>query len=550
MKLSEIVERVKKEAEQRGKLFSDESLTSENKIELLAEKPISEYEQKESYSIHELLAIPQSIFINEIYSKILGRIPDESAREYETELKNKKLSKLEIIADIRFSDEGKRNSVKIRGLYKRYLFNKIKKIPVLGYLFDYIITALKLPLLKKDMQQIGSDLEDTAYSLSRFFYKLNILENEMLKKVDVIEEELKAHVAEIELKANRSEIEGKADKSELQLKADRSELNDKVDRTEMNTKMETKVEKEDFDRLNLLNRAEISELEDRVYEKADKSEVEAYKEAFKYARLYLENIKEEITNKIIDLKPELIGEKPVEKNDAQIYRVITDIESRFYDKMYLDFESIFRGTEEDVYDKLTVYTPLFQKLKHTDGLSLKAVDLGCGRGEMLEFTNSFGLEVVGVDVNKLAVSLCIDKNFNAVAADALDYLMGLSEGSVSLITTLHMVEHMDNDKLFNIIRNVYRVLESQGMFLIETPNPRNILVGSGEFYRDFSHIKPIFPDTLKFLLEYFGFVDVRVYFFDGKYGEINLVEADKNNFDSLQDYIDISRDYAVVGYKK
>jgi O-antigen chain-terminating methyltransferase len=48
------------------------------------------------------------------------------------------------------------------------------------------------------------------------------------------------------------------------------------------------------------------------------------------------------------------------------------------------------------------------------------------------------------------------------------------------------------------------------VLLIETPNPTSLLAGAVNFRRDPTHVAPVHPDTLAFLLSREGFENVEV----------------------------------------
>ena len=80
---------------------------------------------------------------------------------------------------------------------------------------------------------------------------------------------------------------------------------------------------------------------------------------------------------------------------------------------------------------------------------------------------------------------------------------------------------------------------------METPNPENIVVGTRDFYLDPTHKRPIPPELLSFLPDFYGFARTKV---------IRLQEAkdlaERENL-TLQDVLSgASPDYAVVAQKK
>src|SRR5688572_31680982 len=65
--------------------------------------------------------------------------------------------------------------------------------------------------------------------------------------------------------------------------------------------------------------------------------------------------------------------------------------------------------------------------------------------------------------------------------------------------------------LIELLDEIERTLKPGGLVILETPNPENFMVGSCTFYADPTHRNPIPSQTLEFLLESRGFVDLKVW---------------------------------------
>lgn len=190
------------------------------------------------------------------------------------------------------------------------------------------------------------------------------------------------------------------------------------------------------------------------------------------------------------------------KDVAVVNKTVSD--NHAFDQFYKSFEDEFRGSEEVIQKRLEEYLPRFEKLPKT--LRKKPiVDIGCGRGEMLSLLKQHGLYGVGIDMNKSMVKRATDAGHEAYATDALSYLRTKEEGSLAAITGFHIVEHIPFEALMEIFEACYRTLENGGFVLFETPNPETLSVGSHSFYLDPSHLRPVPPGLLAFMLEYVGF---------------------------------------------
>ena len=220
-----------------------------------------------------------------------------------------------------------------------------------------------------------------------------------------------------------------------------------------------------------------------------------------------------------------------------------------HDAFYLAFENRFRGTRAQITERMKVYLR-FLKGPGWNKKQARIVDLGCGRGEWLEVLGHSGYaKAEGVDVNLAMIQQCRERKLDVTEADALSFLSGTKTGSRNAITAYHLIEHLEFSVLLTLMSEAQRVLKQQGLLILETPNPRNILVGSSDFYRDMTHRNPIHPDTIGFALETLGFTQVQIYFLSDKGGERQAVPQEEFRFDDLAAYVEVPRDYAVIARK-
>jgi hypothetical protein len=84
-------------------------------------------------------------FVENAYQMILHRSADPSGLEHQMGVLGRGASKIEILGDMRYSAEGKRNGVRIPGLFPRYFLAKLGRIPVLGALVQWLGAAAALP---------------------------------------------------------------------------------------------------------------------------------------------------------------------------------------------------------------------------------------------------------------------------------------------------------------------------------------------------------------------------------------------------------------------
>ncbi len=175
-----------------------------------------------------------------------------------------------------------------------------------------------------------------------------------------------------------------------------------------------------------------------------------------------------------------------------------------HDELYQDLEDTFRGTADEVQAKLAPYLADVQALPG-DG---PIIDVGCGRGEWLDLLRTADIAAYGVDTNAVVVERCGARGLDVRHADALAHLRELPEGSARAITSFHVVEHLSLDTLVGLIDAALVALQPGGALIFETPNPTNLNVGASSFYLDPTHLKPLHPQFLEFLVRQRGFDQV------------------------------------------
>jgi O-antigen chain-terminating methyltransferase len=181
-----------------------------------------------------------------------------------------------------------------------------------------------------------------------------------------------------------------------------------------------------------------------------------------------------------------------------------------FDLFYHDFEEAFRGTQEQIRERLNVY--LLKLKEHIqDYGSAVFVDIGCGRGEWLDVLKCEGVRnYTGVDLNKIQLEVCREKGHSVVYQDCNAYLSGLAENSVDVITGFQIVEHLKFDELLALFGFCERVLRPNGVIIFETPNSSNLITAANYFYSDPTHKRPIYQSTLRFIAERSGFSEVEI----------------------------------------
>ncbi len=218
------------------------------------------------------------------------------------------------------------------------------------------------------------------------------------------------------------------------------------------------------------------------------------------------------------------------------------------DTKYIEFENRFRGTNQEIKEKLKVYLPIIKSAKMEDKNNL-ILDIGCGRGEWLELLKNEGLESQGVDSNKAMVNECQSLSLNVIESDMFDFLKSCPDSSIAAVTAFHLVEHLDYKLIINFLGEVVRVLKTGGIAIFETPNPENILVGACNFYTDPTHRNPLPANTTKFIAESMGFYNVEILYLNHSDDKLKINDSDSEVVKRFNNYFYGPQDYAIIGYK-
>lgn len=153
------------------------------------------------------------------------------------------------------------------------------------------------------------------------------------------------------------------------------------------------------------------------------------------------------------------------------------------DWRYRRLEEALRGPADQVRRSLA---PLVERLSDHQPV----VDIGCGRGELLELCRDAGIDAQGFDVNERSVAELRSKGFEAKNLGLPECLTRFEDGSVGSVVAIHVVEHLPSELYMRLFDDAHRVLRGGGLLIIETPNAESMAMSAGEFWRDPTHLAP------------------------------------------------------------
>jgi 2-polyprenyl-3-methyl-5-hydroxy-6-metoxy-1,4-benzoquinol methylase len=173
------------------------------------------------------------------------------------------------------------------------------------------------------------------------------------------------------------------------------------------------------------------------------------------------------------------------------------------DQFYFALQGRFQSNDSKDRARLEMYRSLIQNLEPTPPAGTW-LDIGCGRGQWLRVAAAAGHRGLGVDANEQAVAECRGAGLDVEQADALAWLRRSPDQSFSVITAFHVLEHWPFEYTLNFVYQAARTLLPDGILLVETPNPANLLMASEQFWLDPTHRRPVPIRLMEFLFEYCG----------------------------------------------
>ncbi|HEX8049994.1 MAG TPA: methyltransferase domain-containing protein, partial [Solirubrobacterales bacterium] len=170
---------------------------------------------------------------------------------------------------------------------------------------------------------------------------------------------------------------------------------------------------------------------------------------------------------------------------------------------YRGFEDLFRGSEEMIRSRQSVYLDLL-------GDRQPVLDAGCGRGEFLDLLAERGIPGRGVDLDPEMVQRCREKGHEVEQGNLLAALEATPPASLGAIFSAQVIEHLDFDELRGLLRLALSRLQPGGLLIAETVNPHSAAALKA-FWVDPTHKIPLFPEVMLALCALAGFPDGDVF---------------------------------------
>lgn len=613
LSLDEVIDRVRRELRRRRGGVSDSAATSTTPG--LADDHLPRWQPlvrplpiQSAYVLADMLRPSDSEFVDNAFRILLRRpaAADETAH-YLAMLRGGRLSKVEILGIIRFSDEGMRHGVHVDGLLVPFKLHRWRRVPVLGWFLATGIALFRLPRLfahlqkleaisAQESQQVGRTINDLAQAVEtrqarlddqldtlaglqrRVQARLSEQVEELTSTISHLHQQLAAQAsAAVLVEARLAQLEQLETAMMARIESVHASLSAQVEtRLEQIGHFETAMTARlESAQASLATQVDTRLEQFNLFEATMIARVES-------AQTHQAGVLAQMDSQLAGA---LSGVAKMTTEGVGIRRTVNDIERRLmvlFDRMsqpaagwpaavlpssgddqtstggllnahYVAFEDTFRGTREDIKTRAEHYLATLRDDNVCVGSDL-VLDLGCGRGEWLEVLSDNGYPCRGVDMNSVMVSEALALGLDVVEQDAVAYLRGLDSESVSAITSMHLVEHLPYEVLIRLLDEALRVLKPGGVLILETPNPENLTVGSYWFYMDPTHRNPIPPALLQWVVEARGFESATIDRLtqNRQVFDIQPVDDDvagANQINKVVGLLTAAPDYAVVARK-
>jgi len=539
-------------------------------LPLIVLQPPFRPQADDHYHVNDLLRYHDRAFVQNAYLAILKRGPDATGYgDFIEALRSGSLNKIDVLARLRYSREGRAKAVAIDGLIVPASIRLLYHVPLLGYLVNLAVGLARLPNALRHEQQFQAHVLAQQELIAEHTNELQRHFEGISREQQTVCNGLLMRLVEIGERFEKAMLAQQADAlsrlSRLSEQFESALVSEQTARERSHNQLTSFVGDEQAAREEAFRTLSIRVGEESSRLREDTAMVERRLAALgdtrqTQANALAQELKTEM-QKLFQKQQEVRAELVLQ--GARVTRLLDETAGRLaglpqqpesgmiaeeaehtLDAFYLSLEDQFRGSRAEIKQRLRVYLPPIQEAGI--GRDEKPVlDVGCGRGEWLELLREEGLVASGVDSNRVLVQECRERNLEVVQGDLLSHLRSLPDASLGAITGFHVIEHLPFETLIKFLDETVRTVKPGGLVIFETPNPQNVLVGSCNFYFDPTHRNPLPSPITKFLLESRGFTRVQV---------LNLnpsdeapVAGDSDLARRFNQYFYGPMDYAVVG---
>jgi SAM-dependent methyltransferase len=130
----------------------------------------------------------------------------------------------------------------------------------------------------------------------------------------------------------------------------------------------------------------------------------------------------------------------------------------------------------------------------------RVLDIGFGQGHFLDAARDRGIKAIGVDRDRALAAAARERGHEVFCGDVKELPDLLAEPFDGALAT-HLIEHLQPQEVKVFCADVAGLVHPGGVFLLATPNFRDLRVATEWFWLDPSHVRPYPEGALSQLID-------------------------------------------------
>jgi 2-polyprenyl-3-methyl-5-hydroxy-6-metoxy-1,4-benzoquinol methylase len=167
------------------------------------------------------------------------------------------------------------------------------------------------------------------------------------------------------------------------------------------------------------------------------------------------------------------------------------------------FTARFRGGADDLRAR---YREFAQRLIGCDPV----LDIGFGRGELMELLVDAGVQVRGIEPDPRLVANARGRGLDVSEGTAIEYLQTLEPESLGGIVMIQVIEHLSPQQVIDFVSLAADKVRPGGKVVVETVNAESLYIYARALWLDPDHVRPVHRALLEFLFSEAGFRKLEV----------------------------------------
>ena len=149
-------------------------------------------------------------------------------------------------------------------------------------------------------------------------------------------------------------------------------------------------------------------------------------------------------------------------------------------------------------------------------VTLRVLDIGVGRGEMLSCMKNWGHYYHGIDISPSTVEFCKKLDLSCELVDDTEFWLKNHQNQFDIITCLDVLEHIPKERLIQFVEAIRNSLNKDGLAIFQVPNLQSPF-GYLHHFNDITHISGFVEHSLNQVLLSAGFNNMSFYGFEELY---------------------------------